>query len=361
MKLNSKRYDMVEWLVITAVLFIKTVLTQPLYEQLFWLSGSYYISKSVALAAVAAAVLAVAFSLMIKGAGKLGDWSKIFAVLFVAEPMLISNSVSLLHVVAVLITVIWVAVCIKVSNRIIAAAVSVVSAAVISFVMPCSVFSLVALGILVLIITTKGDTLSVIATFIGSVVSVIAAVVCVQLSDAELRAYFKINQFFAEYGGAENHPLAFDRWQSDFNLMYLLESFGKVAFVSLPVVIFAVFIVYSVIRYNGGENKKDKKSELFKKGITVALVVAPYVLSAIGSTLCTGIGALVAFNFAPLAVILALASAGNRYVIDALEKVGVSAKAHPVVSVIAVVWLASYTMAFSAGGKIFTFATQFFM
>ena len=68
MKLNSKRSAVAEWLVIAAVLFMKTALTQPLYEQLLWLSGSYYISKAVLAAAVAAAVVAVALTLMLKNA-----------------------------------------------------------------------------------------------------------------------------------------------------------------------------------------------------------------------------------------------------------------------------------------------------
>lgn len=362
MKLNSKRSAVAEWLVITAVLFMKTVLTQPFYEQLFWLSGSYYISKSVALAAVAAGVFAVAFSLMLKVAGNLGEWSKVLVVLLVAEPMFVSNAVSVFHVLAVLITVIWVLVCIRFENRIIAAAVSVASAAAISFIMPCSVFSLVVLGILVLVITTKSDTLSVAATLIGTAASVAATVICVQLSDIELRIHFKINGIFGEYGGTECHPLTFDRWKGDFGLASLLDSFGRVTFASLPIVIFAVFVVYAVIRNNGGgEKKSGKKAEAFKKGITAALIVAPYVLSAIGSTLCAGIGSLSAFNFAPLAVILALASAGNRYIIDALNKVSSFAKAHPVMSAVAVIWVASYTMAFSGNGKIFTYATQFFM
>lgn len=362
MKLNSKRAAAAEWLVITAVLIVKTVLTQPFYEQIFWLSGTYYISKSVVLAAVEAVVFAVVFSLMLKDAAKLGEWAKVPVVLLVAEPLFVSSSVSVFNVLAVLITVIWVAVCIRFENRIIAAAVSVVSAAAISFVMPCSVFSLVVLGILVLVITAKSDTLSVTATLIGTAASVAAAVICVQLSDAELRNYFKINEVFGEYGGTECHPLTFDSWKGDFGLAYLFESFGRVAFASLPIVAFAAFVVYAVIRYNGGDEKKSsKKADAFKKGITVALVIVPYVFLAIGATLCTGVGALAAFNFAPLAVILALASAGNRYVIDALGRVSSFAKEHPVVSVVAIVWVASYTMAFSGNGKIFTYATQFFM
>lgn len=361
MKLNSKRSAVAEWLVVAAVLFMKTVLTQPLYDQLFWLSGSYYISKNVLLAAGAAIALAVAVSLMLKSAGKTGDWAKILVVLIVAEPMLISNSVSVFNVIAVLVTVIWVTVCIRVKNRIVAAAVSVAATAVIAFVMPCSVFSLAALGILVLVITTKGDTLSVVATLIGSVVSVIAAVINVQLSDTEIRAHYKLYQTFETLGGSECHPLVFDRWTADIGLSTLLEQFTKVAFASLPVIIFAACTVYGVIIFKDEEAKKSSaKAEKFKKAVTVALIVAPYVLSAIGSTLCTGVGALAAFNFAPLTVILALASAGNKYVIEALSKVSGFAKAHPVISVVAVVWLASYTMAFTSGKNMFIYATQFF-
>lgn len=359
MKLNSKRSSVVEWLIIAAVLLMKTVLAQPLYEQLFWLTDSYYISKAVVMAAGSAIVLAVMLSFIIKNALKLGDATKVLAVLLVAEPMLISTTVSVFHVLAVLVTVIWVAVCIKIPNRIIAATVSVASAAVISFIMPCSVFSLVVLGIIVLIITTKSDTLSVTATLIGSVVSVIAAVVNVQLSDTEIRTYFKLYQAFNEFGGNECHPLSFDRWKAEFELSTMLEQFGRVAFASFPVIVFAACVVYGVIRYNG--EKKADKAEKFKKGITAALIIVPYVLSAIGSTLCTGIGALGAFNFAPLAVVLAFASAGNKYVVDALEKVNNFAKAHPVVSVIAIVWIASYTMAFTSGRHIFAYSTQFFM
>lgn len=359
MRLNFKRSSVAEWLVVAAVLLIKTVLAQPLYEQIFWLTGSYYISQAVVLSAGAAIVLAVMLSLTVKAASNLSDEAKVIAVLLVAEPMLISTSVSLFHVISVLITVIWVMVCIKIQNRIVAAAVSVASAAAISFIMPCSVFSLVALGIIVLLITTKGDTLSVTATLIGAVVSVIATVINVQLSDIEIRIHFGLYQTFNKFGENECHPLIFDRWEAKFELSTLLEQFGKVAFASLPVIVFAACIVYGVIRYSG--EKKADKAENFKKGITAALIIAPYVLSAIGATLCTGVGALTAFNFAPLAVILAFASTGNKYVIDALKKVSGFAKAHPVVSVIAIVWIASYTMAFTSGRHIFSYATQFFI
>lgn len=359
MKLNSKRSSVAEWLIIAAVLFMKTVLSQPLYEQIFWLTESYYISKAVVFAAGAAILLALMLSLLIKNSLELGDEAKVLAVLLVAEPMLISGTVSVFHVLAVLITVIWVAVCIKIQNRIIAAAVSVVSAAAISFIMPCSVLSLVALGIVVLLITTKGDTLSVAATLIGSVLSVIATVINVQISDNDVRIHYKLYQTFNEYGGSECHPLSFERWKAEIELSTLLEQFGKVAFASFPVIVFAACVVYGVIHYSG--EKKADKAEKFKKGVTAALIVLPYVLSAIGSTVCTGIGALTAFNFAPLAVILAFASAGNKYVKDALNKVSVFAKAHPVASVVAIVWIASYTMAFTSGRHIFTYATQFFM
>ncbi len=359
MRLNSKRSSAADWLIVAAVLLMKTVLSQPLYEQIFWLTDSYYISKTVVFAAGAAILLALMLSLLIKNSLKLGDEAKVLAVLLVAEPMLISSTVSVFHVLAVLITVTWVTVCIKVQNRIVAAAVSVAASAAISFIMPCSVFSLAALGIIVLLITTKGDTLSVTATLIGAVVSVIAAVINVQLSDNEIRTHFKLHQLFGEYGGSECHPLSFDRWTAEVELSALLEQFGKVAFASFPVVVFAACIVYGIIRYSG--EKKADKAEKFKKGVTAALIVLPYVLSAVGSTLCTGIGALSAFNFAPLAIILAFASAGNKYVVDALKRVSVFAKAHPVVSVVAIVWIASYTMAFTSGRHIFTHATQFFM
>ena len=51
MKLNSKRSSVAEWLIIAAVLLMKTMLAQPLYEQIFWLTDSYYISKAVVMAA----------------------------------------------------------------------------------------------------------------------------------------------------------------------------------------------------------------------------------------------------------------------------------------------------------------------
>lgn len=359
MRLNSKRSSAADWLIVAAVLLMKTVLSQPLYEQLFWLTDSYYISKAVVFAAGMSILLAAMLFLTVKTADKLGDEAKVLAVLLVAEPMLISNTVSVFHVLAVLITVTWVTVCIKVKNRIVAAAVSVAASAVISFIMPCSVFSLAVLGIIVLLITTKGDTLSVTATLIGAVLSVISAVINVQLSDNEIRTHFKLHQIFSEYGGAECHPLSFDRWAENTGIIDLSAKFSKVAFASFPVVIFAACIVYGVIRYSG--EKKAGKSEKFKKGVTAALIVLPYVLSAVGSTLCTGIGALSAFNFAPLAIILAFASAGNKYVVDALKRVSVFAKAHPVVSIVAIVWIASYTMAFTSGRHIFTHATQFFM
>lgn len=358
MRLNSKRSSAADWLIVAAVLLMKTVLSQPLYEQLFWLTDSFYISKAVTFAAGVSILLAAMIFLTVKTADKLGDEAKVLAVLLVAEPMLISNTVSVFHVLAVLITVAWVTVCIKVKNRIVAAAVSVAASAAISFIMPCSVFSLVALGIIVLLITTKGDTLSVTATLIGAVLSVIAAVINVQLSDNEIRTHFKLHRLFSEYGGTECHPLSFDRWAENTGIIDLSAKFSKVAFASFPVVIFAACIVYGVIRYSG---EKAGKSENFKKGVTAALIVLPYVLSAVGSTLCTGIGALSAFNFAPLAIILAFASAGNKYVVDALKRVSVFAKAHPVVSIVAIVWIASYTMAFTSGRHIFTHATQFFM
>lgn len=363
MKLNLKHSAVAEWLIIAAVLFAKTALTQPLYEQLFWLSGSYYISKATLMAAIAAAILAVVFTFMLKSTGKLGDWTKIITVLIVAEPMLISNSVSLFNVLSVLLAVIWVTVCIKVENRIVAAAVSVVATAAMSFLMPCSVFSLIPLGILVLLITTKSDTFSVVFSAVGSIVSVIAAVVNVQLSDEQVRAHLGLYQVFGEYGGNECHPLSLVRLTENTGIIDLSTQFSRVLFASYPVVIFAACIVYGIIRYDGAEEikKAGRKAPVYKKIITVALIIVPYVLSAIGSTLCSGIGALAAFNFAPLAIILALASAGNKAVISSLEKVSGFAKAHPVVSVISIVWIASYTMAFASSAEIFSFATQFFM
>ena len=72
-----------------------------------------------------------------------------------------------------------------------------------------------------------------------------------------------------------------------------------------------------------------------------------------------GVSGVMGFNAVPVAVILALAVKGNKAVLYALDKLNGFVKAHPIVTVISIVWMAVNTTAFVLDMGIFVYTTQF--
>ena len=353
MKTNLKQSTRIELIVMAAVLFFKSLLVQPFYKKLFGFAESADFIKSEILLAAGAVVLSVLVSFMlVKTASDKGEGAKVLMILALAEPMLISTLSSVFHVLA---TVVAVTVCIKTENRILPAILTVAASALISFIMPCSVFSFVLLVILVLIITTPKDTVSTVISLAGAALSVAATVVCVQLSDAELRVYFKLYNIFDEFGGSECHALSFDRLKY-VTFDNVASSLKSAVFTSIPVIAFMIYIAVKVILFKGKKNES-----VLAKVLTVAAVFVPYAAAVFSSTICTGNGWLTGLNFVPLAIVIAFAAKGNRYVLSALDDADGFVKAHPVVSAIAIIWLASYTAAFASDGKVYSLVTQFAM
>lgn len=356
MKTNLKQSTRIELIVMAAVLFFKSLLVQPFYKKLFGFAESADFIKSEILLAAGAVVLSVLVSFMlVKTASDKGEGAKVLMILALAEPMLISTLSSVFHVLATVVAVICVTVCIKTENRILPAILTVAASALISFIMPCSVFSFVLLVILVLIITTPKDTVSTVISLAGAALSVAATVVCVQLSDAELRVYFKLYNIFDEFGGSECHALSFDRLKY-VTFDNVASSLKSAVFTSIPVIAFMIYIAVKVILFKGKKNES-----VLAKVLTVAAVFVPYAAAVFSSTICTGNGWLTGLNFVPLAIVIAFAAKGNRYVLSALDDADGFVKAHPVVSAIAIIWLASYTAAFASDGKVYSLVTQFAM
>lgn len=356
MKTNLKQSTRIELIVMAAVLFLKSLLVQPFYKKLFGFAESVDFTRAEIMAAAGAAVLSVLVSFMlVKAASCIGGNAQVLMILAVAEPLLIATLGSALHVAAAVIAIICVTVCIIAKNRIIPAVLTVAASAVISFIMPCSVFSFVLLIILVLLITAPEDAVSRLVSLAGAALSVAATVICVQLSDVELRVYFKLYGMFDEFGGKECHTLSFGR------LEYLtpesfIVSLKSAALASLPVIAFMIYLIVKVIR-----GKAEKKNGVFTKIFTVAAIMLPYAAATFAGAICTGNGWLTGFNLVPLMLVIAFAAKGNKYVLGALEDVCGFAKAHPIVSAVAIIWLASYSAAFAEDNKVYLLVTQFAM
>lgn len=362
MSIKTNGSKKIEWLAITAVMLVKSLLTLPFYNKLFGFSDSELITQTDILVAAGTLILAALFSfLLVKAENGVGEGARVLMILAAAEPLFISTLSSVFHVLTAVITVVWVFVCLNIKNRIVAATVSVAAAAIISFVMPCSVFTLVLLGIIVLLISTPNDVVSRIIAVIGAAVSVVATVINVQLSDNELRMHFKLNKMFGTYGGTECHEMSFVKLERMSSFESLFELFNKVAFASLPVIAFVAYVAVTVLKHKEESSKKKTsgKTVTFEKALIVGVMIIPYAFSAFATAICLGTGSATGFNFVPLVIILALAVKGNKYVLDALDRVYAFAKAHPVAAILAVVWIASYSMAFVESNRIFGFAMQF--
>lgn len=354
MKINLKQSTKIELIVMATVLFFKSLLVQPLYKKLFGFADTVAFGVNEILLAAGAIVLSVMVPLLlVKNAPKIGDGAKVLMILAVAEPMLITTLDSVFHALATVIAIICVAVCIEIENRILPVILTVATSAIIAFIMPCSVFSLVLLVVLVLLITTPKDIASRIISLAGAAVSVAATILCVQLSDAELRIYFKLNETFARFGGNECHDLSFEKL-SIFSLSGFFNGLKGVVVASLPVIAVMIYIAVKVIGFKGEKSKLAKIT-------AVSAIVLPYAAMIFASIICTGKGYMTGFNIIPLMVVVALASKGNKPVLKALGGICDFAKAHPIAAVIVIVWLASYSTAFASENKVFSLVTQFAM
>ena len=356
MKTKIKQPTKIELIVMAAVLFFKSLLTQPFYTKLFGFAESVDFIKDEILVAAGAILLSVAFSFMlIKTVSGIGENAKMLMVLAVAEPFVIATLASTFHVLAVIVAVVCVAVCINIKNRILSAIITVAASALISFVMPCSVFSLVLLVVLVLLITSDDDTVSVVVSLVGAAISVAASFICIQLSDDELRVHFRLYEAFGEFGGSECHDFGFDKLANlTFNGFYSGLRGALVA--SLPIVAVTVYVAVKAIR-----TKAEKKNGIFAKVFVVAAIFISYASAVFASTVCPGNGWITGFNFVPLMLVLAFAAKGNGYVLGALENIYNFAKSHPIVSVVSIIWLASYSAAFAVDDKVYSLVTQFAM
>ena len=356
MKTNSKQPTRIELIVMAAILFLKSLLTQPFYKKLFGFADTVDFVAGEILTAAGAIVLSVIVSVfLVKTASKIGENAKVLMILAVAEPMLISTLGSAFHALAAVIAVICAIVCIRTENRILPAILTVAASAAISFIMPCSVFSFVLLVIIVLLITTPKDTASKIISLAGAALSVAATNVCVQLSDVQLRVHFKLYDAFDKFGGHESHTLNFDKLET-FRADSFFSSIKGIVVASLPIIAFVIFIIVKTVGF-----KEKKEKAVLSKILTVSAFVIPFAAAIFAATICTGKGYMTGFCFIPLVITVAFASKGNKYVLKALEDIAGFAKAHPIAAVIAIIWLASYTAAFAVDDKVFSLVTQFAM
>ena len=178
--------------------------------------------------------------------------------------------------------------------------------------------------------------------------------ICVQLSDAELRIYFKLYEVFDKFGGNECHSLVFYNLETLTSERFF-STMKSVVTASLPVIIVMIYIVVKVIGYKG------KEKAVFAKGLTLAAIILPYAALLFESVICMGNGFMTGFNLIPIMIVIAFASKGNKYVVKALDDIYAFAKAHPIVAVVAIIWLASYSAAFASDNKVFSLVTQFAM
>ncbi|MBO5858418.1 MAG: hypothetical protein J6R20_01410 [Clostridia bacterium] len=364
MKMKSENTAKSGIIFITLLMAIKTVFTQPIYNKLPFLNGQTGLSTFEVLAAVGALILSVMVSVfLIKAAKSIGENATPLVLLAVAEPILITTVSSFFHALAAVITVIWVAFCLGSKNKIASAVVSVVCAAVISFVMPNAIFSYVILGVIVSLISTWGD--SKLFGIISAAASAAVSVILVSVIDIETRMNMKISGLFYNFGGNECAPVSFANLTYSQKLSDILSRFSDAVGASLPVIAAVVFVAVTLFAYKADYTDGKKTSdELKKEKVTaVILMTVPYAFSFFASIVCTGISGIMGFNFVPVIIILALALKGNKAVAYAIEKLGEFAKTHPVLSVVALVWLASGTVGFvyASETRLFDYTTQFVM
>ena len=355
MKINSKCPIRAEQIAVAALLFMKTVITLPFYEKLFGVGeyAAFSFGATELLSAIGALILSVLFSVtVVKVSDKLG--SKMLLILLAADPIFITTVSSVFHVLAAIITVAWMAVCFTVSKKSVVSAVSVVSAALVSFLMPCAIFSYVFLGIAVTLITLWDEKVTAV---IGASVSAAVSVAIVSLIDDSARISMKIAGLFSVFGGNECHAISFATVNDGMFMNRMLSKLSDAVVASLPVIAIVIFVIVSVIKYKA--DYSEKKTSGKEKGFIVALLVIPYVLSVAATVICVGNGGITGFNLIPLAVLLALGFKGNKVVVAAINSLGEFVKKHPAFAVISLVWFVSFTMDFVSVSKIFSFATQF--
>ncbi len=362
MKIKSENTAKTSMIYISLLMVIKTLFTQPLYNKLPFLgySGAYDIqSVSSAVGAVIFSVLVSIF--LIKTAERIGENATPLILLAVAEPLLISTVSSLFHALAAIITIVWIAFSITSKNKIVIALVSVVSAAVISFIMPNAIFSYIILGIIVTFFAMWDSS-----KFIGIIsaaASGAVSVILVSVMDIETRMNIKVSGMFYKFGGYECNPLSFANISYAQELSDILSRFGKAAVASIPVIAAVIFIAVAIFGYKADYTDNKKSSETVKKEniLMVIALTVPYVFALLASMVCTGVSGIMGFNIVPVIIILALAIKGNKAVAYALAKLNAFTKEHPVVSVIALVWLAAGTVEFAIETRLFDYTTQFIM
>lgn len=360
MKIKSNGSNKTELIIMAAVMLAKALFALPVYENIT--SQAAGADALLSTIAVAAGILlfSVLYSLLlIKLAGNIGEGGQVLLVLAVAEPMLIVTMQSVFQVLAAIITVIWIAVVIKDKTRIAAAVVSVAASAIISFIMPCGIFSFVLLGIIVLAATASGGAVQRIISYAGAALSAAAAYYAAKLSSGELRFEPEIIKLFNRFGGTESHALSLDRIELGYTASTLTETVRQAAFASLPVIAIVIYIIIKTVTYKPDYAEKKEKSGILEKIKTVAVMVIPYAFIAFASAICMGKGSVSAFNFVPIVIVAALASTGNRYVKKALGDAFAFAKSCPVVAFIIIIWLASYSFAIINPNIIFRSASTF--
>lgn len=352
MKENSIISKKNEWIIPAAVMFIKALFVLPIFENIYSvIIGSMRITDILGGVAVAVCVLifSVLYSLVLsKTAGKAGEIPALFLVFAVADPLITVTVSNLFHAFALVLTIIWITVSLKVKNRIVVTAVSVASAAVISFIMPCAVLTFVLAGILVAVISDSGNLLSKAVTAATSVAS---AVIFTVISSGKLRFEPEFLKIFNKFGGTESHALSAGRLEYGFSLSDIFAQFDSVAFACLPFVAFAVYVAVKVAA--------DKESSVIGKTMTPVAVILPFAGSVAASAICYGTGCVTGFIFVPLTVIFALTVSGNKAVVKAVGDVCAFAKKHPAVALAAIVWIACHTMSFVSPNKVFGFAAYF--
>lgn len=359
MKIKSENTAKRELIVISLLLILKTVFTQPLYSNLLGI-GSGGLGAPEITSAVGALVLSAIFSIvLIKAAKKVGESVTPLILLAIAEPLLVTTVSSLLHAFAAIITVIWVTVCLTSKNKIVSAAVSVASAALISFIMPSAIFSFVVLGIIVLLISQWNESKGV--GIISAAASAAVSAVLVAVIDMEARMDMKLSGIFYNFGGSECNPISVLELSRAQDVKDVFSYLGDAILASVPVIAAVIFVAVAVLGYTPDDTNKKKSSGTQKteKVLAVIAIAVPYLFGVAASIICVGISGVMGFNAVPVVVILALAVKGNKAVLYALDKLNDFVKAHPILTVISLVWMAVNTTAFVFDTGIFVYTTQF--
>ena len=359
MKIKSENTAKRELIVISLLMILKTVFTQPLYSNLLGI-GSGGIGASVVASALGALVFSVALSFaLIKAADKVGESATPVMLLAIAEPLLVTTVSSLFHALAAIITVIWVAVCLTSKNKIVSAAVSLVSAALISFIMPGAIFSFVVLGIIVLLISQWNESKAV--GIISAAASAAVSAVLVSVVDIGTRTDMGLSGAFYNFGGSECNPISALELSHAQNVKDIFSYLGDAILASIPVIAAVIFVAVTVFGYTPDSTDRKKSAGKQKTGkvLAVIAIAVPYLFGVAASVVCVGVSGVMGFNAVPVAVILALAVKGNKAVLYALDKLNGFVKAHPIVTVISIVWMAVNTTAFVLDMGIFVYTTQF--